>query len=138
MVTTVSQAFFKQLVPKPVLHTLEELQLSVKGADNKEISYIGYTEACIRVPNLTNESFPVSVLVVCNTDFNSDVPVIIGTNVIRYMSDLDKSNLSEEWKATLLTISTQESVGTVKNYREICKYPAFRNCYCFMYNMKDL
>jgi hypothetical protein len=114
MVTTVSQAFFEQLVPTPVLHTLEELKLSVKGADDKEIPYIGYIEACIRVPKLTDESFPVPVLVVCNTDFNSDVPVIIGTNVIRYMSSVDKSKLSEEWKAALLTISTQESVGTVK------------------------
>ncbi|KAH3724726.1 hypothetical protein DPMN_050549 [Dreissena polymorpha] len=41
MVTTVSQAFFEQLVPNPVLHTLEELNLSVKGEYDKEGPYIG-------------------------------------------------------------------------------------------------
>uniref|UniRef100_A0A8W8NDM8 Uncharacterized protein n=1 Tax=Magallana gigas TaxID=29159 RepID=A0A8W8NDM8_MAGGI len=64
----------------------------------------GYIEAEVRIPYLTENPFFVPVLVrkLSNSDSDSEIPVIIGTNVIRsckeMVSELDcSSNIPEVW-----------------------------------------
>ena len=76
MITSVSESFYDSLQPKPVLHDITEFGLSV-------------TSATFRIP----------LLVVNNTDYNSKVPAIIGTNVIRLCKESSPSdNVPVEWQ----------------------------------------
>ncbi|KAH3885714.1 hypothetical protein DPMN_009710 [Dreissena polymorpha] len=113
MVTTISQNCYEQMDPKPFLYSLEDLQLSITGANGTELVYMGYIEAAISVPNISEETFDVPVLVVPNTEHNINVPVIIGTNVIRHLHSLPLENLSEEWKAALMATSLATNIGLV-------------------------
>lgn len=111
MITSVSELFYTNLTDRPPLHKLTELQL--RGADGKEIPYLGYIEANIELqasdpPKLLQ----VPVLVVNNTDYNLSVPVIIGTNAIKMLEDSDM--LPSVWKTACNQI-TNGCVGIVKS-----------------------
>ena len=84
-ITSISEAFYETLDPKPTLHSITEFGLSVTCANGTELPYKGYIEADIVVPSLGNTTYKAPVLVVENTDYNRRVPVIIGTNVIRFV-----------------------------------------------------
>ncbi|KAH3706353.1 hypothetical protein DPMN_065739 [Dreissena polymorpha] len=105
MVSTIRQNCYEQMDPKPFLYSLEDLQLSITRANGTELVYMGYIEAAISVPNISEETFDVPVLVVPKTEYNINVPVIIGTNVIRHLYSLPLENVSEEWKAALMATS---------------------------------
>lgn len=82
MVTTISEAFYNSLENKPSLHEITEFHLDVYGANGDSLPYLGYIEAVIELPFM-QELLLIPVLVTKDSDFNSKVPVIIGTNVIR-------------------------------------------------------
>lgn len=81
MVTTVSESFYDSLQPRPELKPLNDLEL--RGPDGGQVPYVGYIEATIEVAFITNSELFVPVLVVPSTEYNLNVPVIVGTNVIR-------------------------------------------------------
>ena len=101
-ITSISEAFYETLDPKPTLHSITEFGLSVTCANGTELPYKGYIEADIVVPSLGNTLYKAPVLVVENTDYNRRVPVIIGTNVIRLCkqasNDSSESNIPAEWQ----------------------------------------
>ena len=101
-ITSISEAFYETLDPKPTLHSITEFGLSVTCANGTELPYKGYIEADIVVPSLGNTTYKAPVLVVENTDYNRRVPVIIGTNVIRLCkqasNDSSESNIPAEWQ----------------------------------------
>lgn len=115
MITTISEAFYESLDPKPQLFELSELQ--VKGADGGLIPYRGYIEAEIRVPGVKRLDVPV--LVVGDTEYNLDVPVIVGTNVIRMLTKVDSPELSDAWKDAIHAACITSSMGIVKSAKEI-------------------
>lgn len=89
--------------PKPELHHIGEfgLSLSVLGADGNKLPYKGFIEADVSVPSLGGQSFIIPVLVMSNTEFNSEVPAIIGTNVIRLCKESspnNNNNIPSEWQ----------------------------------------
>ena len=101
-ITSISEAFYETLDPKPILHSITEFGLSVTCDNGTELPYKGYIEADIVVPSLGNTLYKAPVLVVENTDYNRRVPVIIGTNVIRLCkqasNDSSESNIPAEWQ----------------------------------------
>ena len=101
-ITSISEAFYETLDPKPTLHSIAEFGLSVTCANGTELPYKGYIEADIVVPSLGNTTYKAPVLVVENTDYNPRVPVIIGTNVIRLCKQASnhstESNIPAEWQ----------------------------------------
>ena len=101
MVTTISESAYDLLGDKPELQSLNSLGLKLSMADGSKLSYTGYIEATISIPtiNAIHLDFNVPVLVIKNNEFNSECPVIIGTNVIRQISDTTCSNdIPQEWK----------------------------------------
>ena len=82
MITTVSESFYKTLPDRPPLEDLQTL-LHITVADGSKLDYLGYIDTCVTVPFISEFSLPVPVLVVNDTLFNHNCPVIIGTNVIR-------------------------------------------------------
>lgn len=104
MVTCISENFYESLEHKPVIRDLQDFQLNVYGAGGNVLPFLGYIEAEVRIPCLTENPFFVPVLVrkLSNSDNDSEIPVIIGTNVIRsckeMVSELDcSSNIPEVW-----------------------------------------
>ncbi|KAH3818795.1 hypothetical protein DPMN_120521 [Dreissena polymorpha] len=91
MITTVSEDWYKQLDPLPDIHTIQEF--IVQGPDGNSLPYIGYIEAVVNVPGVSNHDILVPVLVVPNTDYNLEVPVIIGTNVLKFIPQSAEENL---------------------------------------------
>ena len=54
----------------------------MQGAAGNYLPYKGYIETQVSVPFLSNRVLDVPILVVSDTDYNLQVPVIIGTNII--------------------------------------------------------
>ena len=118
MITSVSEQFYNSMDPVPELHDLDEFGLSVQGATGKELSFKGYVEAEISVPFLSDSVFNIPLLVVPETEYNSKVPVIIGTNLIRLCKiDSSDSEVPVEWQ-TAFDCLTGDSipVKTTNNY----------------------
>lgn len=82
MVTTLSISGYNCLQNKPELKELSNLGLEVTVADGSLLDYRGYIECTLQVPCMNLEVF-VPVLIVQDTEFSKNCPVIIGTNVLR-------------------------------------------------------
>ncbi|MCW4250032.1 MAG: RNase H-like domain-containing protein [Candidatus Thiodiazotropha endolucinida] len=106
--------------PKPDLHDISEfgLSLSVSSATGDKLPYKGFIEADVSVPSLGNNSFIVPVLVVADTEYNSQVPAIIGTNVIRLCKQSNhKTDVPNEWQTAFDSLCDDTiPVRTTNNY----------------------
>ncbi|KAH3849412.1 hypothetical protein DPMN_091811 [Dreissena polymorpha] len=111
MVTTISQSFYESLQPKPTLHSIEEL--SVTGASGIEKPYIGYMEVSITIPDITEQIFHVPGLVVSDYDFYLAVPMIVGTNVLRFLKALECEDMSPAWQSAISALSLGSPLGNV-------------------------
>lgn len=83
MISSISEAFLSTLDPVPEIHTLDELGLEVNTANGQSLPYSGYVEIELSVPCFKEKAITVPLLVVPVTEYNSQVPVIVGTNIIR-------------------------------------------------------
>lgn len=111
MVTCVSESFYNSLHPRPVLHDIEDFDLSVYGAGGKELPYMGYIEASIVIPFLSHEPVLVPALVIPTTIYSQSVPVIVGTNVIRLCnSHMESDTFPEAWKVAVDSINMVGSI----------------------------
>lgn len=81
-VTMVSETFLKTLPEEPELGSLEDLNLTVTGPDGSSIPYLGLIVAHIKVDFMKEREIVVPVLVMPDTEYNTNVPVLLGTNVI--------------------------------------------------------
>ena len=102
MITTVSESFYRSLPNKPTLQELQIL-LDISVADGSKLNYLGFIDAEISVPFLSDFSLSVPVLVVPDTRFNGQCPVIIGTNVIRplKLKSVSTSGVPTEWQLAM-------------------------------------
>ena len=106
-VTTISEDFFNSLSPTPRIVPLSALKLNLEGPDRRKLPYLSCILARIMVPFC---SVPITVLalVVPNTRYNSQVPVLIGTNVIEKVKDkcpADKvSEIPSQWNNAFLSL----------------------------------
>ena len=79
-VSTLSETLYKSLnVP---IHSLDSMLLNVEGATRHLLPYLGYVDVAINIPSLEMNNEHCLLLVVPDTSYNSDVPVIIGTNIL--------------------------------------------------------
>ena len=79
-VSTLSETLYKSLnVP---IHSLDSMLLNVEGATGHLLPYLGYVDVAINIPSLEMNNEHCLLLVVPDTSYNSDVPVIIGTNIL--------------------------------------------------------
>ena len=134
-VSTVSSTFYgKELKDKCEIHSLLEL-LEIEAASGHNIPYLGYVELDISIPCLNiEESIPVLMLVVADTDYNSKVPLLLGTNVLISVMDKfpegvqnRKNESSFPWQLAFKTVKLQEHslkrhnncLGLVKSTRTV-------------------
>ncbi|KAH3755644.1 hypothetical protein DPMN_190342 [Dreissena polymorpha] len=82
MVTTLSESYYNTMDPKPELLPLTDFKIQLTGANGTAIIYTGYIEVAVRLPCSSMQS-QMLVLIVKDTGFNSKVPAIVGTNLLR-------------------------------------------------------
>ena len=117
-VSTISQPFYEKHMKDSIpLHSLEEV-LKIECADGKLLPYLGYVEATVSIPD-TDKGELTAIFLVCPlTDYSSQVPVLLGTNVLRSMMDqcqeqegklfLQKMSLTTPWWLTFRGMSIRE------------------------------
>ena len=82
-ISTVSQSFHHQHLSHLPIHELQDF-INIECADGESLPYSGYIQADIFAPGVTEEEFPLPclLLVVPDTKYNSQVPVLVGTNIL--------------------------------------------------------
>jgi len=97
---------------QPDLKDLSALRLDLIAANGENIPYLGYIEAEISTP-FVDGSVTMPVSVVKSTDYNEDVPMIVGTNILREIYKLRiVEQIPDEWDVALDSITG--SIGVVK------------------------
>ena len=116
MITTISEDFYRSLSPTPTLISIENCNLKVEGAGGYTLPYLGYIECGLQIPFLGQQIIEVPALVVPTTDYSLNIPVVVGTNVIKICREkcTDTTDIPEEWQTAFLSLQ-QSRVGVVKS-----------------------
>lgn len=115
MVTTVSEDFLRSLHPQPTINGLDDLIL--KCPDSKSLPYLGYIEATIEAEFLCDKEVCVPALVVPSTSYHTEVPIVVGTNVIRLYKEMcsdTEDEVPSEWSNAFLSVQNG-FVGSVRS-----------------------
>lgn len=83
-VTTVSETFYSDHLSSFPVEPINAL-LEVLGAGGQRVPYIGYTRVLISLPKSVTgieEIISSLVLIVPDCDFNGEIPLLVGTNVL--------------------------------------------------------
>ena len=97
MITTLSETRYNLLLNKPELKELSTLGLQISVADGSILQFRGYIECII---SLLDIELLVPIVIVPETEFNKNCPVIVGTNILRICRDHyshDLSQLPDAW-----------------------------------------
>ena len=118
MVTSISETFYKNMNPQPQLHAITEFGLSVQSANGTDLPFKGYIEAEFSAPILSDCVLNIPLLVVSDTEYNSQVPAIVGTNVIRLCkAEVSNHEVPVEWQTAFdLLCDDSIPVKTTSNY----------------------
>ena len=105
-VTTVSEHFYDSLNPQPPTAEIEELVL--KGPDGRSIPYLKCIVVTIAAGFLPDKEVDALALVVPTTVYHAEVPIVIGTNVIREYDILCDSDddVPPEWKTAFVSLQS--------------------------------
>ena len=117
-ITTISEELYKEMNPKPDLHSVEEFNLKVQGAGGNTIPYSGCILCNIRAPFTGQDVIEVGALIVPTTEYNLEVPVIAGTNAIDAFQNLcqqrNQVQIPEVWTKAFISLQ-RSNVGVVKS-----------------------
>jgi len=113
-VSTISKDGF-DFLDAPVLYPIEDV-LRIECADGQLLPYLGYIEVSVKVPGGTGDTENVLLLVVPNTPYNTNVAVLLGTNVlklmrVRYqteMADKQTTGIPPGWNLAFQCIALQQ------------------------------
>ena len=117
MITTISEDFYNSLDPKPDFVDIGQFNLKIEAAGGNIIPYSGCIGCTINIPFLGGHVIEIGALVVPTTDYNLEVPVIVGTNAInicRDMCDGAEREIPVQWKNAFASLQ-HSKVGTVKS-----------------------
>ena len=120
MITSVSEDFYNTLSPLPELKALDDFKLNVQGAGGHDLPYMGYIEVSIQVSFLANTDIEVPVLVMPTTNYGLQVPVVLGTNVIRLCRNMcqQDTEIPKEWNDAFVSVQ-QGRIGIVKSTNKV-------------------
>ena len=104
---------------KPDLLNLSDFNLTITGPDGRSIPYLGLIEVTVKADFMQGKEVEVLALIMPNTEYNRQVPIIVGTNVIRcyqalYSVDSEESDIPPQWKAAFMAIQ-DDHAGTVRS-----------------------
>ena len=115
-VTTVTEEYYRAMNPRPILYTIEDLNLDLYAAGGNKIPLLGAIEATLEVPFLPNHEIQVPVVVVPTTEYGRQLPVIVGTNAINKCRERCESNTTVPGVWQNAFVSTQQGrIGIVKS-----------------------
>ena len=89
----------------PAVHDLDEI-LTIRGAGGGEVPYSGYIEIEVGICQ-SSHKVPVLALVVPQNAYSEDVPLVLGTNVLKtiLITDDDERRVNDDaWKMASKTI----------------------------------
>ncbi len=131
-ISTVSERFYREALSSLELHQINDI-IKIECASGQLLPYMGYVEATVYVPGLTGKEGQETIfLVTPDTDYNSRIPVLLGTNILKPIMEgckkeagplfLQRIALSTPWWLAFRCISVQEravlrsngKVGVVK------------------------
>ena len=108
-VSTINEAFYYDHLQHLALHPIKTI-LHIECADGNNLPYSGYIEGNITTqiePSL-EESYPCLLLVVPESNYNRDVPILLGTNILQHLLEnvqekfgskcLQETQISVPWK----------------------------------------
>lgn len=116
-VTTVCEEFFNTLSPAPTMVPIDELKLNLEGPDRRKLPYLACMVGTVMVPFCPD---PITVLALVDPTikYNSQVPVLIGTNVITKFKEScptdTVSEISSQWQNAFMSVQNG-FVGFVKS-----------------------
>ena len=116
MVTNVSESFYRtNLSEKFPLYQLDRI-LRIEVAGGHLLNYLGYIEVFIKIPETTVELW-APVLVTPDTGYNKQVPLLIGTNVLKEIHSTDlKSTAKDIWKSSIACVAKNQVVEDLMVY----------------------
>ena len=139
MVSTICEDLCKQL--NLDIQPLGDL-IQLEGAGGHQLTYLGFVGANIQLHGLENpkqqgrdREVGALLLVVPKTKYQERVPLLIGTNMLNSLLDLQQDDLqatefSVPWQMALKSIqlmrqvqSNSQSLGTVASAKELVIYP---------------
>ena len=101
--------------------------LNIECADGYSLPYLGYIEVNISVDDFSDTPQPCLLLVVDNSNYNSKVPIILGTNVLSHFLTfcqdkhgerfLQEANLRTPWYLAFRCMLLQERQLAKKKFR---------------------
>jgi len=84
-VSTISQKYLSEVFPELEIIPIDNI-LTVVGASGQSLPYVGMVTAKVSLPGADVDELGL-FLVMPETDFSRDVPVLIGTNILRPYKD---------------------------------------------------
>lgn len=103
-VTTVCRSFHARHLAHLPLESLKDTPLQVDGAGGQSVPFDGFINIRLSLPKEitgTSQSVNTVALVVPDTSFSHDVPVIIGTNTFRAMAETCQKKGKQHYLCTL-------------------------------------
>ena len=119
MITCISEEFHESLNPIPELHSISEFGLTIHSANGTVLPYSGFVELEICVPCFGSSSYAIPALVVPQTNYSKNVPVIVGTNFIRICREAHEQSgdeVQEEWKLAFSSLTDETPVKSTNKY----------------------
>lgn len=118
MISTISSSMLNKLKPVPEIRDLSDLCLTINVAGGATLPYQGYVEVKVKVNFMSKEEIYVPLLVVSPTEYNKNVPIVVGTNIIKlfhiFASEGDSRDIPKEWNIAFNSL-TNITVGKVKS-----------------------
>ncbi|KAJ8031683.1 hypothetical protein HOLleu_24949 [Holothuria leucospilota] len=121
-VTTISKSFHDLHLSNIPIRPLQDL-LHIEGAGGQVVPYLGFMEIEVSLPNepcLEDNIFDVVALVVPDNNYNSKVPLTVGTNLMTQCREkckqkfgsqfLQLSSVSTAWKLAFQHLSQQARI----------------------------
>ena len=117
-ISTVSEKFLKQNLPDIKIEEIETF-LNIEVAGGHSLEYSGVVVLEFSFPSLGLENLePVPILVVKETNYNKQVPFIIGTNILNHCQEKIKtlrevSIQDDTWNTAFNCLNASPSLSTV-------------------------
>ena len=115
-VSTIAESKFMELFPDTPIQSLDEFKLDIEGAGGHQLPYSGYFESEVSVAGFSGK-VSCLVLIVPDTRYAQQVPVLLGTNVLKPLMNnveqihgtrfLQKAQLPGPWYLTFKCMSIQ-------------------------------
>lgn len=118
MVTCMSKKLYQFLQCKPKLHDIQNFEFKVYSADGNSMPFSGYVEVELQIPFLSMDPIYVTVLVTKGTEYNCQVPIIVGRNIIRLCKKYSNSAdviIPDEWKLAFTNLSVNNDIHVKTN-----------------------